>query len=683
MVPRGLELNEDFLSKLRWNFSVAVFERVVSEAKADYRLQNVHVENVLRASRKALQHYARKLGVDDFWDKVFSDLEVSTSERQVLQDEFAANGKLVNNVCRQVIDVAKEEYVYNTRVSSESENQPKPVDSIVDDFAVEAQNIANSLALSAAFSAGALVFRLVNQSSANLASAIFSGLSIVIAFATMTNVSRYKIRNEETRLALAEKFPNIKKAVFVLLDKATRDDFNTDLNPFVVSLELKVSEFRKVSRYYGYKEPGEFNAAYSTLKEQINSIEEIELFRRQLVTMHIAGTYYVNSYVQEALVDVYSSVTDMLQLFNQPLNRSVDADAAKDLYRRLDAFELKLEKSLQRGAVRWGFIKQRRFVHWDIVVTVRFFYGLLWLPRWSGLPLSPVENDILGVLRYAKSVSKNHQNTFLRREVRDLATLYWATRESDIASMILVSVFLTFVTSTVFTFSRILSLNTLNRYAFYASTTSALGAILAAFHFVRKSKLLAGLLSGLASKAGTVSVAQRKFINQIIYVTATQLLLTIVRLAMALATAVALPFAIAERGFGDLIMSSSSLPFWIALGALLAAVAATGLFVVVEYVVRYNLTTDIGPFVCELFRAEIESIYSAVRIPYNDIATKHVQERVNWEYTAREFLHRYRFDAVFAADRYGQILQYIQGGMVPCDQSQHRLKSRRSLDDPV
>jgi hypothetical protein len=47
----------------------------------------------------------------------------------------------------------------------------------------------------------------------------------------------------------------------------------------------------------------------------------------------------------------------------------------------------------------------------------------------------------------------------------------------------------------------------------------------------------------------------------------------------------------------------------------------------------------------------------------NDIDTKVVQDRENWEYVAREFLHKYRFDTVFAADRFGTIFQYIQAGM--------------------
>mmetsp|Transcript_42374 Transcript_42374/g.47161 ORF Transcript_42374/g.47161 Transcript_42374/m.47161 type:complete len:82 (-) Transcript_42374:141-386(-) len=42
---------------------------------------------------------------------------------------------------------------------------------------------------------------------------------------------------------------------------------------------------------------------------------------------------------------------------------------------------------------------------------------------------------------------------------------------------------------------------------------------------------------------------------------------------------------------------------------------------------------------------------------------RQVQQRVTWEYVAREFLHKYRFDMVFSADRFGSILQYLQSGM--------------------
>jgi hypothetical protein len=77
------------------------------------------------------------------------------------------------------------------------------------------------------------------------------------------------------------------------------------------------------------------------------------------------------------------------------------------------------------------------------------------------------------------------------------------------------------------------------------------------------------------------------------------------------------------------------------------------------------LSPRLGECICEAFREEIENMYKVLDFPINDIQTKQVQERETWEYVAREFLHKYRFDAVFAADRFGSILQYIQSGMDP------------------
>ena len=296
-------------------------------------------------------------------------------------------------------------------------------------------------------------------------------------------------------------------------------------------------------------------------------------------------------------------------------------------------------------------------------MTLRYFYSLLWSPRYSSTKFSPIQNEILYVLRRTKGLSKARQSTVLRREVRDLATLYWATRESDIASMVFLSGFLTFFASVVFTVARIFRLERLNDFAYVAFATSSLGAILAAFHFVRKLALLTRLWFELSSKAKQVTVNQKRGIRMIRAVTGTQILLTIARLLAAGAAAVALPWAVAENGFSDSIRTPPTIPFWIALGAVSTAIAATVFFFLVEYVIRYNLPTDLGPFVCGLFRGEIESIYDAVTILSNDIETKEVQDRVNWEYTARDFLHKYRFDTVFAADRFGQILQYIQSGM--------------------
>jgi len=146
-------------------------------------------------------------------------------------------------------------------------------------------------------------------------------------------------------------------------------------------------------------------------------------------------------------------------------------------------------------------------------------------------------------------------------------------------------------------------------------------------------------------------------------VTLTQIMLTLIRFCAATAAAIAFAFSVAETGFGMRIDTRPDLPFWIALGALLAAIGSTLLFFVVEYIIRYRLPTELGPFVCGLFEREINEMYRKLsEVPTNSVDTKIVQDREAWEYTARAFLHKWRFDTVFAADRFGQILQFIQSG---------------------
>jgi hypothetical protein len=250
-----------------------------------------------------------------------------------------------------------------------------------------------------------------------------------------------------------------------------------------------------------------------------------------------------------------------------------------------------------------------------------------------------------------------------------LEGFYWATRESDVASLIFVVVFLVFVVSILFTIANIFTIQVLREVAFWASPTSALGAILAVFHLWRKFWILVKLVGTLGIKARNAPTTDdRDNIRKVKRVTWTQIFLTLARFLSSAAAAIALPWSVAvnenDRN-GNESLIDGMYPAWIAFGALCAAIGATIFFFIVEYVVRYNLNPKLGEFVCEAFREEIEALYSEMSRPLNTIQTKQVQERETWEYVAREFLHRYRFDAVFAADRFGNILQYIQGGMDP------------------
>jgi hypothetical protein len=74
----------------------------------------------------------------------------------------------------------------------------------------------------------------------------------------------------------------------------------------------------------------------------------------------------------------------------------------------------------------------------------------------------------------------------------------------------------------------------------------------------------------------------------------------------------------------------------------------------------------LGKVVCEPFRAKILEIKASFSANVGDAEVETVQqlEADAWEYTAREFLSSegYRFDTVFAADRFGSIVQYLQSG---------------------
>jgi len=678
MVPRGMELNEDFICVLYEKLQSHMFNRFVSEVKADKGFTDKKLADALLARKEDMDDLRDDLTPERYWTQFVTGLEgIEHETRARLQDHHCKIAMRLEKTVIDVVEFASKGYLYDERVKQELHNQPKPVDSIVDDFAVEAQNFANSLVMSAAFSAGALAFVLydIRQDNATRVGKTWAGiiaaLNILLSFGTMANVSRYKIRNEEARLIFFDyKFLGVKKAAFSLMDRTTQDAVPEKENPFVVDLEKKVEVFLYNAEYYDFDQPKEFKEAYQKLKDNINDPEEIRAFQKQLSSYFVPDLYHVNSYLQEYLVDIYKICEDMHAQLSQELDRASSGNA-QHLFDRLMDFSPALDDSLQRGHVYWGFLKKRRFTHWDICVVFRYFWSLACCARAGGnTPLSPIQTETLGIVKETRQLSEQYKFTVLRREVRDIQSLYWATRESDVASLIFMSAFLVHIASWIFTISQIITAaggpSTVTDVAFWAALASAFGAILAAFHFQRKLFLLLGLWWTLGKKrASATTTDDYEAIRRVKRVTSTQIFLTFVRLLTAYAAAVALPFSIASNGFGDQIAVDDSVPFWIALGAFAAAIGATIFFFIVEYVTRYNLDPKLGEFVCEAFREEIENMNKVLSVPLNNIETKQAQEREAWEYTAREFLHKYRFDTVFAADRFGTILQYIQSGMDP------------------
>jgi hypothetical protein len=662
LIPRGLEHNSDFILSLRLHLRHAIFNRVFSHVCADWQVGRETLELALKEARKNKDAEAVEM-MD--WDGVLDEVKVTKRLRLQLETIHIPLAKTLEHTCSQVIRDTAVAYIYNKRVSSELSNQPKSADSVFDDFAVESQNLANSLVWAIALSSASLAFRLVGSDAFNILSNIAALWSIEMSFSTMTNVSRHKIRLEEKRILFFEKnMDNVKKALVGSMGSDHRKTLPEGLNPFVSELDGRVNRFQRSARYYGSKESSKLNRAFQTWKKNFDEPKEIRRFQKLLVSELVVDTYHVNSYLQEDLVAIYKSLADA-QFYLKPKEKAcLDKKPALDAFKSLSSFTPILDKSLQRGPIRWGFIKRREVLHWDLVVVLRYLYSLLFRVIGTTGRFAPIERSTNVVLDKVEGLSTACDNLILRREVRDLKELYWATHESDIASMIFVSSFLGFTASIVFTIARIFSIEKLEQAAFWAAVPSTGGALLAIIHFVRKASILFGLWRILLRKARAAQRPEhRRTIRLVGHLTLTQIFLTLMRLSAAIAASVALPFSIAEVGYGERIQTPMMLPFWIALGALVLVLLSTAMFLVVEYVLRYNLSPRFPAILVESFRDEINALYWVFRRPWNDVETKQVQETVTWEYVAREFLHVYRFDTVFAADRFGAVLQYVQCGM--------------------
>lgn len=668
LVPRGMELNEDFIEALYAKLHEAVFQKLIKEVNGDKEIGTNDLVAVLKSRYEGMQKQRMSSDFNSFWDEFVDGLAIDEKTRSAVDEKYIFIARHMDLVCNQIIEFAAKAYLVNDRVSCELYNQPKPVDSIIDEFAVEAQNFSSVLTSSAAFSSGSLAFTLVGSSTGNIFGALIAALNILISFGTMTNVSRYKIRNEEARIIFQdEEMQKILKGVFSVMSHESRVSIPVEENPFVEDFTKQVDIFLKNADYYSYPEAKEFNEAFAELKNDINNPKAIRAFQKKLTQKFIADIYQESSHTRDYLVKIYKSADEMHYLLTTAVDRNVGSAESLALFRRLRRFRVYLESTLQRGPTRWGFIKQRKLWQWDISASLIYFYSLLCISsRTVTRRTAPISIETLGIVKQTRHLSGLHGSTVLSREIRDLEGLYWATRESDTASLTFMAGFLVFFASVIFTIARIFSISVLTTVAFWATVASAYGASLAVFHLIKKTKILVSLQATLGQKArSSTSSDSAENIRRVRGITWTQIFLTVLRILAALAAAIALPWAVAEQQFGDSLSVNENIPYWTALGAVSGAIGATTFFFIIEYVVRYNLDPNLGPYICESFRDEIEVMFKILSLPINDIDAKQVQDRETWEYVAREFLHKYRFDTVFAADRFGAIFQYIQSGMDP------------------
>ena len=147
-----------------------------------------------------------------------------------------------------------------------------------------------------------------------------------------------------------------------MMTKEQRSQVPTHINPLLQSLDKKARRFRRDAIYYDYGEPVEFNRVYEVVTSDLFNIKVLKGFQKVLIQL-MTDEYHVNSYVQESLVDIYRTVDVVINRLRQPMVHENVSAIAENLFYRLTSFERRLEQSMQRGPVRWGFMKVRSFWH--------------------------------------------------------------------------------------------------------------------------------------------------------------------------------------------------------------------------------------------------------------------------------------------------------------------------------
>ena len=266
----------------------------------------------------------------------------------------------------------------------------------------------------------------------------------------MTNVSRYKNRNEEARRMFADKrMLNVMKAVFSLMTRDQRDHCTFDDNPFLNELDQLVKRFLYNARYYNIEESKiqSFEREYSRFKQSSKNEPETIEFMRLLAEKFIPDTFHVNSYLQEDLVNVYRHLDEMLTLSKKA--HAYGMSGADELYRMLLSFRPQLDASIERGEIRFGFLRDHAWHQMSLPVTLRYIFGPL-------VGQTTIAGKTKNILKKVESMQKpGVSSPTLSRSVRDLRELYYATKESEIASMIFLSGFIVFCFSIFFSLFRL------------------------------------------------------------------------------------------------------------------------------------------------------------------------------------------------------------------------------------
>jgi len=711
-IPKRLEMDDNFMDEIQANLKKAIKEQFVAEIARDSELwEKPHKVLLDKIFAEIESSSVGKISISLYWSQVIEKLG-HTDERVI--DFHVPIAQTLEQAVIDIMDFSRQYYTGNLRITSELENQPKSVDFISDDFAVQAQNFTASLTFSATLSSAALAVLLLDDSDnrieggtalPRIGSAILSGLTPFVAFGSITNASQYKNRNELSReLYRDQKYLPFLQEIFSFMTRGDQVAIPLNCNPFYFEINDLATKFVNDCLYYDQKasgneftqnkfEPTEFMNEFRTFAISPCDDASAVKFLASLQTKLIPVVFQENSYLQESLTNMTVVLKRVIEYNGRRYRTSAEASfAAKVLLERVHGFENRLNESLQRGSVRFGFFKRRRFRHGHLFTTiVQFGFDKLWRAHPRAIPqsqfaarsrasnrLRPITAETFEIMAQTESLISQlplSDKGGLNRSVQDLTQFYHATKESYVSSLIVVSGILSFFTAIIFTIGNIgaaASDNTIqgfrtlvrigtNSFGFVTPIT----ALLAMFHLFRKFFVLRALSGKLGNKlSGGVGSEAASNIKTVRAVTRTQELSVLMRFIASAAAGVSLYWQwVNAEPLREDDIADRRIPGWIGLGAFGLHILSIFFLIIIEYFIRYNFDPKLGEYLGESFRDEISAMYHSFSIPITNIDTKQEQNASTWEYVSREFVHEYRFDTVFAADRFSAIYHYLQSGL--------------------
>jgi hypothetical protein len=703
LIPRGMELNDSHTNALTQKLGKMVLQRLFTEMKGR---EELNADESDESFLKLFQKYADDGmgmtsstdgtlmgGCKDMWARDVTNMLEKSGSDMTVKDvvmEYMNRGDVMAEVLHRAHLLARDEHIDGKRISSESENEPNSTDSLIADFAVEAQAFASGLELSSLLATLSLATsNSGNQTLGIVFSILIALFNIPTAFGTITNVSRYANRNEEFRKDYYNsKLFNLEKTLYKALSSSKRTMVADDVNPLMKQVRNTFMDFCASAKYYDTDcEVIKGIFAQTDLK----NLKSVEGFISEITSVFIPTKYQKEVYVKDKLIVVYAACVELLTSLQEDKYAGtegyIEDEATFNALLSIPTFSNNLKGSLQEGSVKWGFIRKRKtFTQFALFAPIRYTYfrcsntfhkavrGCFGpCCNMGSIFQAPISTQIKTMSELVRSLNSSLGNS-LKREARDLKELFHATMESALATC------LCLVGIGSFTFAFFLVTNgigsavrntgttvngpPMNAWEWFqvivtegAALVSACAALLALVFFLRLVKHQRSVVKSIGGLPSPPKSVVK--INTIANVNSFIVILQILASGGSISS-----LALGCWNRWSSVGEDRDIVLYVALASLGAWAVGIVLARFVDLFLLFNLEASVGKDICRSYWGALTLTYDEYNVGRDSksIISPALLERDSWEYTAREFLTKTRFDTVLGADRFNAIMQCIQSG---------------------